>query len=243
MSLAAARIHSNDFNMRALIVEDSFEDLLNLRTLLQRIPEMEIVAEASTLSAARQAATEHRPDLVFLDIELGMENGFDLIENLANETRVIFLTVHVNYGAKAFEVNAVDYLVKPITEERLLGALARLRSPGSSPLTQVMVYRAGGQRNQLALEAVAAIKADRDYSIVLCGSREYLDSRRFSEWVQLLEGKGFAQLDRSTLLRLDLVLSWLPYRPGFALRFRNSSLELKIGRAAAQRFEELMGNP
>ena len=139
-------------------------------------------------------------------------------------------------------MNAVDYLVKPITEERLLGALARLRTPETSPLTQVQVYRAGGQRHQLALEAVAAIKADRDYSIVLCGSREYPDYRRFSEWVRLLDGKGFAQLDRSTLLRLDLVRSWLPYRPGIKLCFRNSSLELELGRAAAQRFEELIEN-
>jgi hypothetical protein len=60
--------------------------------------------------------------------------------------------------------------------------------------------------------------------------------------VRLLDGKGFAQLDRSTLLRLDLVRSWLPYRPGIKLRFRNSPLELELGRAAALRFEELIGN-
>ena len=242
MHLAEAPNLSHDLRMRALIVEDSLEDSLNLRTLLQRIPEMEIVAEACTLPSARQAAAEHGPDLVFLDIELGAENGFDLIDDLAEGTRVIFLTVHTGYGAKAFEVNAVDYLVKPITEERLLGSLARLRTPETSPLTQVQVYRAGGPRHQLALEAVAAIKADRDYSIVLCGSREYSDYRRFSGWVRLLDGKGFAQLDRSTLLRLDLVRSWLPYRPGIKLRFRNSPLELELGRAAALRFEELIGN-
>ncbi len=228
--------------MRALIVEDSREDLLNLCYLLGQVPEVEIVGEAHTLAAARTAATETEPDVVFLDIELGPDNGFDLLEHLADSTRVVFATVHTGYGANAFEVNATDYLVKPITEDRLLRALAKLREPGAAPLTKVQVYRGGGERHQLALEAVAAIIADRDYSKVICGSREYPDHRRFSEWNELLAGKGFSQLDRSTLVRLDLVHSWQPLGAGLKLKFRNSPVELELGRAAAKRLEEMTAN-
>ena len=225
--------------MRALIVEDSREDLLNLRSLLGQVPEIEIVGEAHTLAAARAAATETAPDVVFLDIELGPDNGFDLLERLPETTRVIFTTVHTGYGVEAFDADAVDYLVKPVSEDRLLRALAKLRETGSAPLTKVQVYRGGGERHQLALEAVAAIIADRDYSKVICGSREYPDHRRFSEWGDLLAGKGFSQLDRSTLVRLDLVHSWQPFGAGLKLKFRNSPVELELGRAAAKRFEEL----
>ena len=225
--------------MRALIVEDSREDLLNLRSLLGQVPEVEIVGEAHTLAAARAAATETAPDVVFLDIELGPDNGFDLLEHLPDSTRVIFTTVHTGYGANAFDVNAVDYLVKPVSEDRLLRALTKLREPGSAPLTKVQVYRGGGERHQLALESVAAIMADRDYSKVICGSREYPDHRRFSEWSELLAGKGFSQLDRSTLVRLDLVRSWMPFGNGLKISFRNSPVELELGRAAAKRFEEI----
>lgn len=225
--------------MRALIVEDSREDLLNLRSLLGRMPEIEIIGEAHTLPAARTAATEALPEVVFLDIELGPDNGFDLLEHLPDSTRVIFTTVHTGYGANAFDVNAVDYLVKPVSEDRLLRALAKLRAPGVAQLTKVQVYRGGGDRHQLALEAVAAIIADRDYSKVICGSREYSDHRRFSEWNELLAGIGFSQLDRSTLVRLDLVRSWMPFGNGLKLSFRNSPVELELGRAAAKRFEEI----
>jgi two-component system, LytTR family, response regulator len=225
--------------MRALIVEDSREDLLNLRSLLQQVPEIEIVGEAHTLTAARTAAAERTPDVVFLDIELGPDNGFDLLEHLPDATRVIFTTVHTGYGVEAFDANATDYLVKPIAEDRLLRALAKLRAPGFAPLTKVQVYRGGGERHQLALEAIAAIIADRDYSKVVCGSREYPDHRRFNEWAELLDGKGFSQLDRSTLVRLDLVHTWQPFGAGLKIKFRNSPVELELGRAATKRFEEI----
>ncbi len=105
----------------------------------------------------------------------------------------------------------------------------------------MQVYRGGGQRHQLALATVAAIKADRDYSIVICGSREYPDHRRFHEWAGLLAGHPFSQLDRSTLLRLDLVHSWIPFGSGLKIKFRNSPAEIELGRAAAKRFSELNG--
>jgi DNA-binding LytR/AlgR family response regulator len=228
--------------MRALIVEDSREDLLNLRSLLGQVPEIEIIGEAYTLSAARTAAAETAPDVVFLDIELGPDNGFDLLEQLPDATRIIFTTVHTGYGANAFDADATDYLVKPIAEDRLLRALAKLRAPEVTPLTKVQVYRGGGERHQLALEAVAAIIADRDYSKVICGRREYSDHRRFSEWGELLAGKGFSQLDRSTLVRLDLVHAWQPFGSGLKIKFGNSPVELELGRAASKRFEELTAN-
>lgn len=225
--------------MRALIIEDSREDLLNLRSLLEHVPGIEVVGEAHNLAAARKAVAKMNPDVVFLDIELGADNGFDLLEHLPTGTRVIFATVHTGYGADAFGVNAVDYLVKPITEERLLRALAKLRAPEAAPLSKVQVYRGGGERHKLALEAVAAIIADRDYSRVICGSREYPDHRRFSEWVELLADKGFSQLDRSTSVRLDLVHAWQPLGTGIKLKFRNSPVELELGRAASRRFVEM----
>lgn len=227
--------------MRTLIVEDSPEDLLNLRSLLERVAHVEIAGEARSLPAARAMAAELAPDLVFLDIELGVDNGFDLLDHLPQGSRIIFTTVHTGYGAAAYDVDAADYVVKPVSEERLLRALAKLRSPDTAPLTKVQVYRGGGERHQLALESVAAIRADRDYSFVIHGSREYPDHRRFREWAELLADHPFSQLDRSTLLRLDLVHSWTPFGSGLKIRFRNSPVELELGRAAARRFLELNG--
>jgi len=147
--------------------------------------------------------------------------------------------VRTGYGVQVLNVDAVDYVVKPMREDRLLRASARLRAPGSAPLTKMQVYCGGGERHQLALEAVAAIMADRGYTKVNSGTREYPDHRRCSEWNELLAGKGFSQLDRSTLVRLDLVHWWQPFASGLKLKFRNSPVELELGRAGAKRFVEL----
>jgi DNA-binding LytR/AlgR family response regulator len=226
--------------IRTLIVEDSREDLLNLQSLLQRIAQIEVVATAHSLAEARAAATGAPAlDLVFLDVELGAENGFDLLEHLPPGTRVIFTTVHTGYGAAAFDADAADYIVKPVSEERLLRALAKVQAADAPSLTKVQVYRGGSEHHKLALEAIAAIRADRDYSIVIHGSRQYLDHRRFREWAELLAGHPFSQLDRSTLVRMDMIHSWAHFGDGMKIKFANSSVELVIGRTGARRFYEL----
>jgi two-component system LytT family response regulator len=222
--------------MRALIVDDSREDALNLRTLLERLPGVEFVAEAHSLSAARAALEDIPPDVVFLDIELGRSNGFQLLPHIPADAKIILTTIHTEYGPKAFEANAVDYIVKPVREERLLRALAKLGTPQVAAATPIQIHRGGGERLSISLEAVVAVLADDDHSIVYCGPRRYPDHRRFGDWIKLAEGHPFSQLDRSTLVRRDLVHSWTPYGVGLLLKFRNSPLQLELGRAAAQRF-------
>ncbi len=225
--------------MRALIIEDTPEDALNLRELLAQMPGWESVTEARSIAAAQTALAEDSPDVVFLDIELGRHNGFDLLPRLPEGARVIITTVHTDYGPQAFEAEVADYLVKPVSEERLLRALSKLGPSRDTPSTGVQIYRGGGERIQIALESVAAVRADRDYSVVYCGSRCLPDHRRFREWAQLVEEHPFIQLDRSTLVRRDLVHSWMPYGPGLKLKFTNSPQELELGRAAAKRFLEV----
>ena len=222
--------------MRALIVEDSREDALNLRTLLERLPGVEFVAEAHSLSAARTALEDIPPDVVFLDIQLGRSNGFQLLPDIPATAKIILTTIHTEYGPKAFEANAVDYIVKPVSEERLLRALAKLGPPQVAAATPIQIHRGGGERLAISLETVVAVLADDDHSIVYCQNRRYPDHRRFGDWIKLVEGHPFSQLDRSTLLRRDLVHSWAPYGVGLLLKFRNSPLQLELGRAAAKRF-------
>lgn len=222
--------------MRTLIIEDSQQDTLNLRELLASIPAVEDVAMAHTLDAARTALKEARPDIVFLDIELGSHSGLDLLSHIHPDTRIIFTTVHTGFGPQAFDANATDYIVKPVTEERLLRALAKLKFTNDPADTVIQVYRGGSQRFTISLATMAAVVADRDHTIVYCGSRCHPDHRRFGEWLKLTASHPFTQLDRSTIVRKDLVLSWIPYGPGLKLRFHNSSQELELGRAAAKRF-------
>ncbi len=108
------------------LVDDSPHERLLLRTMLERLPDIEIVGEASDLKGAKALLERPGIDLVFLDIELGRENSFSLLRGAGRFPPVVFTTVHRQFALSAFDVEAVDYLVKPVREDRLVRALAKL---------------------------------------------------------------------------------------------------------------------
>ena len=229
--------------MRTLIVDDSMPDRVALRGMLERLSGISTVDEANCLECARSQLSKPGVDLVFLDIEVGREDGFDLLDAIGKNRRVIFTTVHTGYGGEAFDADAVDYIVKPVSEDRLLRAIRRAAiSFGQSdgPLTRVLVHRSGSTRHHLALETVSAVLAEGNYSRVLCGSREYADHRRLREWGKLLADFPLQRLDRSTLLRLDHIRSLQPHGAGALATLIHSQRPVELGRTAYERLREIL---
>ena len=230
--------------MRVLIVDDSAEDRLNLCTLLKRCRGIEIAGEAPDLECARRLLAGPAVDLLFLDIQVGRENGFDLLKSLHPRPRVIVTTVHRHHGERAFDLDATDYLVKPVTEDRLQRALGRAEKAsggGRQDLERMSVQRGGSERQMIAVENIIAVTGDGKYSRVIVGSRGLADHRTLREWDELLRDKGFTRIDRSTLVRPDRILSVLPYGRGAKLSFRHSSAEVEVGRAGRERLEKTLG--
>lgn len=228
--------------MRTLIVDDSKPDRAALRGLLERVSAVDSIQEAECLGSAREALSNPEIDLVFLDIEVGRENGFSLLDAVGRDRRVIFTTVHTGYGGQAFDADAVDYLVKPITEDRMLRALSRAASSfgrSTAPLARLPVHRSGSARRFLALETISAVIAEGNYSRVVCGSKEYPDHRRLREWEKLLADFPFQRLDRSTLLRLDHIEQVEPRGSGACLILNNNG-KIEIGRTANERLREVL---
>lgn len=228
--------------MRALIVDDSAEDRLNLRALLDRCRGIEIIGEASDFACAQRMLSASSVDLLFLDIQLGRENGFDLLKSLHPRPQVILTTVHRNYGERAFDLDVTDYLVKPVTEDRLQRALGRaaMAAGGKHELERIAVHRGGAPRQLVAVENIVAVTGEDKYSRVIAGSREIPDHRTLREWEELLGDKGFIRIDRSTLLRPDRVLAVLPFGRGAKMSFSRSSAEIEIGRAGRERLEKIL---
>lgn len=232
--------------IRVALVDDNEIDLLNLRTLLESQPEIKVVGEAGSLAAARDLIETAKPEAIFLDIQLGRETGFALLEELTRPPLVIFTTLHREYAVKAFEVKAVDYLVKPIAEERLCRSVGRLRGalaaqtrPMAVELADLLVFKKGSERFLVAVDKIASIRGDGDYTqVVITDGREFLDDRRMREWQEILPAKHFPTLDRSTIVRLAEVASYQPTAEGGILVWRNSPTPLAIGRAAFKRLEE-----
>lgn len=232
--------------MRLLLVDDNPVDRMNLRVLLGAHPGMEIVGEAENLAMAKTLVERHRPDALFLDVELGWENGFNLLQALKPVCPpIIFCTLHTRYAAEAFEVEAVDYLLKPIMPERLARALARLKSTAAVrmlALDDLIAFKSGNERRIVSVDRIATIVGDGDYSRVLVSEgKEYLDNRRLRDWQQVLPEKYFQALDRSTIVNLAEVSSFRPTGEGGELNFRNVGRSFPIGRAALRRLESWGG--
>ena len=230
--------------MRALIVDDSAEDRLNLRALLERCSDVEIVGEVADLSAARHYLAKGETDLLFLDIQLGRENGFDLFNAPSTVPQVVITTVHRDHGERAFDFDVTDYLVKPITEDRLQRALDRAQranGKGRERRDLVAVHRSGSARHMVSCDTIVAVIGDDKYSRVIAGAHDLSDHRTLRQWEELLRDRGFTRIDRSTLVRPGEVLSVLPFGRGAHLAFRQASATIEVGRTGRERLEKILG--
>src|SRR5258706_14633481 len=161
--------------MRVLIVDDEHLARQAMRRLLAAHAEVEVVGEAETIEEAIAAIRRLQPQLVFLDIELGGGDGFDLLAALERPPVVVFVTAYAEYAVEAFEVNAVDYLLKPRAPERLAESLARAeRELGLVPASakpRVIALRTPKQTVLVPAGEIAALRADGDFTHVFVAGR------------------------------------------------------------------------
>ena len=199
---------------KTLIVDD--EALLRdyLRDLLKRFPSIEVVAEADSVKSAITAIEGHRPDLIFLDIKFPGESGFDLFDAIEVKANVVFVTAYDEYAIRAFEVNALDYLLKPINPERLAVTLARLHSAGEAPAQRssrlqhdgVLFIQLNNRYHFIKVETILKISAAGFYTELLTSTgKKGLVQRRMKEWEDFLPETTFARVHRSTIVNVGLV--------------------------------------
>jgi two-component system LytT family response regulator len=201
---------------RALIVEDEDDAREFLRGQLKAHPEIEIVGEAENVAEAIVIFNALKPDLIFLDVQMPKRDGFSLLPELRPVPDIIFVTAYDAFAVKAFEVNAVDFLLKPISAERLALALARLdrRSPRKAkPFAhddRVFLYSDLEVRVVLAAD-ITHIQAEQNYCRVHMANHEPMLVRRtMAEWKRLLPEKYFLRVNRSTLINLYAVRDIVP---------------------------------
>lgn len=200
-------------SVRAMIVDDERLARARLRSLLARHPELCVVAEADSVENALAALAPARPDVVFLDVQMPGESGFDLLERAPSAFRVVFVTAFDHYAVRAFEVNALDYLLKPVQADRLAAAIDRLQSPapGAVPvpgltLQDSLFLSFGGRPRFVRLSAIRSITAAGAYSEVTAadGARS-LVLRPLGEWESRLPAKTFIRIHRSAIVNVDHV--------------------------------------
>lgn len=203
--------------LHALIIDDEQTARADLRAKLAAHPEVAIVGEAATLRSARERLTQADYNLVFLDIQLIGGNAFDLVADVRAEARIIFVTAHDNYAVRAFEINALDYLLKPVLPPRLADALHRAtasslepdleRAPSAALRLEDTVYLRSGGRARFALVAdISGIAAQDNYSEVqLVDGARILIRKSLKAWEDTLPVSHFMRVHRTQIINLARV--------------------------------------
>lgn len=199
---------------RALLVDDERLSRNDLRQLLESHQNVSVVGEAANGDEALNMIKEVHPDLVFLDIQMPGMNGFDVLEQIGSDIKVIFVTAFDEYALRAFEVNALDYLLKPVNPERLSQSIERLElAPGddSSELRELeyhdrLLLKLDSSLGFLKISTIVSITSAGDYSEVLCSTRKkYLVHKSMSEWETRLPSTFFNRIHRTTIVNMEFV--------------------------------------
>jgi two-component system, LytTR family, response regulator len=201
--------------VRVLIVDDERLARERMRGMLAQQPSVTSIAEAANVTSAADAIRANCPDVVFLDIEMPGGNGFELLERASGDFAIVFVTAFDEYAVRAFEVNALDYLVKPVDPARLSRTLERIASRAPVPRRDLRPLSADDRlflpRERsgrfVSLTSVVAITAAGSYSEVRTSDgRTDLVHRTMEEWEAVLPGAIFRRVHRSAIVNLDLVV-------------------------------------
>jgi two-component system LytT family response regulator len=237
-------------DVAAVIVDDERLARSELRSLLAAHPEVRVIGEAESVQKAAEVINRERPDVVFLDIQLAAETGFDVLELIDIEPSVVFVTAYEQHAIRAFEVNALDYLLKPVTPKRLAAAIEKLESLKPAPAIKEplqfhdrLLLRLDNGMAFLRIDEIRYIEAAGDYSYVhqLSGKR-HLVHKPLKEWEARLPGNFFLRIHRSTIVNMEHVERMEPWSNySYLVYLRGVNQPLSMSRRYALKAKDRLG--
>ncbi len=201
-------------HLRAVLVDDEPLARLELRRLLASHPAVVVVGEAATLVEARTLLARGGYDLVFLDVQLRGGTGFDALDSVAADAHIVFVTAYDRYAVRAFDINALDYLLKPVTAARLAATLGRLGSAAAAPPVSLapagrvttddrVFVKTGTALRFVAVSAIAAIRSCENYTeLHLAGGEKLMVLRSLKSWEESLPEESFLRVHRQARVNL-----------------------------------------
>lgn len=246
-------------SIKAIIIDDERLARTELRKLLQEFPDIEVVDEAANAQEGLARIESHNPDLIFLDIQMPGKTGFDLLSELDRAPQVIFTTAYDEYALKAFEVNALDYLLKPIEPKRLADALNKLNASENggtlaangtngvvnenrSLLTENdQVFVKDGERCWFVkLADIRLFESVGNYAKVFFGNNKPLILKSLNALEERLDEKVFFRANRKHIVNLRLIEKIEPYFNGGLLLELKGGEKVEVSRRQTVKFKEMM---
>ena len=240
--------------MKAIIIDDERLARLELKKLLQEFPEVEVVDEAANADEAITKIENQNPDLIFLDIHMPGKTGFEMLSELEKTPQVIFTTAFDQFALKAFEVNALDFLLKPVEPKRLADAIQKLQFSdtrehrnesvisNNSILTENdKVFVKDGERCWFVkLSDIRLFESVGNYAKVFFGSNKPLILKSLNALEERLDEKTFFRANRKHIVNLRMIEKVEPYFNGGLLLELKGGEKIEVSRRQTVKFKEMM---
>jgi len=238
--------------MKAIIVDDERLARKELNNLLQEFKDIEVIGEAVNVDEAEQIINKLHPDLIFLDIQMPGKTGFELLESLEKAPQVIFTTAYDEYALKAFEYNALDYVLKPIEPKRLTDAVEKVRGqlakmkpteekPTSKLTTNDQVFVKDGDNCWFVkLKEVRLFESDGNYIKVYFDKYKPMIHKSLNALDEKLDNKSFFRVSRKHIINLEWVEeieTW--FNGGLMVKLKGGE-KVEVSRRQATKFKDLM---
>jgi len=236
--------------LRVAIIDDERLARQAMRQLLAAHPELEVVAEADNKKTALEIIRREKPDAIFLDVQMPAADGFALLQSLDPAPKVVFVTAHSEHAARAFEIEAVDYLLKPVRPERFAMAVRRIEASCQIPAavsdpagysTSDRICLRTPQRTIIApVSALCALEADGDFTrISVREAPAVMICQSLSAYEKSLPSPPFVRVDRSLIVNVDQIARMeRKSRDNAVLILKGIPTTISLGRTAQQRLRE-----
>lgn len=237
--------------LKVVLIDDERLARSELRRMLEEFSDVEIIGEAANAAEGIEKVESLNPDLIFLDIQMPDKSGFDMLSQLDKAPHVIFVTAYDEYALKAFDVNALDYLMKPVEPQRLAEALLKVRQKNEEEILSYnnrgilsendQVFVKDGERCWFVrLSEVRLFESVGNYAKVFFGTNKPLILKSLNALEERLDEKVFFRANRKHIINLRMIEKIEPYFNGGLLLDLNGGEKIEVSRRQAVKFKEMM---
>lgn len=243
---------------KAVIIDDEPLSREIVKAYLKAFPEIEVAQECGDGFEGVKAIQQHNPDLIFLDIQMPKITGFEMLELIDQKPAVIFITAYDSFAIKAFEANAVDYLLKPVAEDRFRSAILKWKSqvtPATpEPMERVLstMSTAAGQQNRIVVKTGSKVKiipaheilyleADDDFVKIFTAEGSFLKNKTMSFYEQSLDAAQFVRVHRSYIVQINQITKIEPYQKETHLAILRDGKQIPVSKTGYAKLKIILG--